>query len=103
MEFTASYFPAEYVCWVEIVKPSHWSFYSIVDSYEAEKISYCLGTDYGSTKLIIKNTDLIPGKWKLKALSTNYITIGNIGIWNSNEFINGNKLTYGDVFQLNIT
>ena len=103
LEFKVSSFPDEYVSWMEIDKPSYWSFYSILDSYETEKIINCLGTDFGSNKLTIESSDLISGKWKLKAFSTNFITKANIGLENSNEFINANQLTFGDIFQINIT
>ncbi|MFX0135478.1 MAG: hypothetical protein ACFFDN_17675, partial [Candidatus Hodarchaeota archaeon] len=79
------------------------SFFNIIDGFEANKTLNCLGRDFGSMRLEIPNSDLGPGLWRLNAISQNYISNGNIAVWDSYNFINTTQLTFGDLFQINVT
>jgi len=97
------FIPPYYNSWIEIDKPGDWSFFHIMDGFEEDKTEDCLGTGSGSTKLIIPNSILGPGLWKLEAISKNYITKGNIAVWKDSQFENISKLVFGDIFEVNIT
>ena len=73
-----------------------------MDSYESEKIDDCQGSGIGSNKLIIGSEHLIPGKWKLKAFSNNYLTGGAVQSWDDASFTNTTNVTYGDIFQISV-
>jgi len=103
VEFSISSIPGDYDCWVEFDKPSDWSFIHIIDGFEADRTGDCLGTSFGSNRLIIPNSILGPGLWKLEAISKNYISIGNLEVWNSTTFVTTSQLTLGDIIQVNIT
>ena len=62
------FIPAYYNSWVEIDKPSDWSFVCIIDGFETDMVGCCLGIGYGSKKLIIPNSILGPGLWSLSLI-----------------------------------
>jgi len=100
-DFSISSIPQDYNSWVEIEKPSDWLFTKISDPYEAEHD--CAGNNFGSVRVLIPNAILTSGLWNLEAISKNYISKGNIGIWNSTDFLSDRILTFNDLFQINIT
>jgi len=102
-ELSISSIPPHYTCWVEIGKPSDWSFTQIIDGYEADRTENCLGVTFGSTKLTIPTNILSPGLWKFEAISMNYMNNGSIKFWNITSFEPSTLLTFGDIFQISIT
>ena len=101
VEFTVD-LPVYYDCLIQIEKPIDWSFYEIY-SETINKTGVCLGKDYKSKILIIPNTVLDEGSWKLSAISTNYMNNLTLGFWNQTEFVDTSQLTFGDQFRFNVT
>ncbi len=89
--------------WAEINKPSDWNITSVLDGYGAEKRASCTGKEFGSENLIIPKGIFTSGLWTIKAVSQNYISDRNIGVWNGSKFVSQSSLTYNDKFQVNIT
>ena len=89
--------------WAEINKPSDWNITSVLDGYGTEKRASCNGKEFGSENLIIPKGIFTSGLWTIKAVSQNYISDRNIGVWNGSKFVSQSSLTYNDKFQVNIT
>jgi len=87
----------------EIIKPTDWNITHVLDGYDQDRKSGCSGTGIGSTKFIIPDGVFNQGLWKIEATSWNYISDGNIGVWNGSEFVSQSTLTYNDRFQVNVT
>jgi hypothetical protein len=102
-ELSISSIPPDYASWVEIEKPSDWLFTHITDGYEAVQTESCLGTNFGLTRLKIPTDILGPGLWKFEAISKNYMSEGNLGVWNSTSFESSTRLTFGDLFRIAIS
>jgi hypothetical protein len=92
-----------YYCWVFIEKPSDWEFIHAIDSFQADKIEFCLGKDLGSKVMKIPLDHISEGLWKLEAYSQNYITNGTIGVWNDTAFESTTTLTIDDLFMVDVT
>jgi len=97
--------PPSYNSRVEIDKPTDWLITHILDlDTPSDKTGECLGLGYGSEELIIPNGPLGDIRnWKLEVISRNYISSGNIRVWNSTIFVNTTTLTLDDIFQINVT
>ncbi|MFX0048718.1 MAG: hypothetical protein ACFE8G_11200, partial [Candidatus Hermodarchaeota archaeon] len=103
-QFDISIFiPTDYFSWVELEKPQDWNFTSIVDGYSIEQVENCVGGGYNSENLIIPSSILVSGIWHLYAESNNYILKGNVGVLDEGTFKIESKMTFGDVFNVNIT
>jgi hypothetical protein len=102
-EISISSIPIEYTCWLEVEKPDDWLFTRITDGYEAEQLKNCSGINFGSTTLSIPETILSAGLWSIEAISKNYISKGNLEVWDNNAFISQSRVTFGDLFQINVT
>ncbi|MFX0030830.1 MAG: hypothetical protein ACFE8B_16575, partial [Candidatus Hermodarchaeota archaeon] len=102
-ELSISSIPPDYTSWIELEKPSDWFFTSIIDGYEADQTSNCIGKDFGSSKLIIPSSILGPGLWKLSAISQNYISESSLAVWNGTAFEMSNTFNHGDRFMVNVT
>ncbi len=89
--------------WVELEKPNDWTITSLLDGYNTEQKQSCSGTGIGSESLIIPKGTLTSGLWKLEASSLNYITNGNLEVWNGTSFKEQSFLTIDDTFQVKIT
>jgi hypothetical protein len=87
----------------EITKPTDWNITHVHDGYVQDRISSCSGIGLGSTKFIIPEGVLSQGLWRIEANSWNYISGGNIGVWNGSKFVSQSSLTYNDRFQVNVT
>ena len=88
--------------WIEIKKPSDWDVIHLFDGYTIDQIESCSGLDYGFTKVIIPKGVVNQGLWTLEAISRNYISSGNIMVWNGTNFSVSPKVFVGDIFQINV-
>lgn len=102
-ELSISSIPPDYTSWVELEKPTDWFFTSIIDGYESDKTSSCIGKDFGDPKLIIPSSILGAGLWKFNAISTNYITESHLEVWNGSDYEEGNRFNHGDNFIVKLT
>jgi hypothetical protein len=85
---------------IEIKKPIDWDVNGIYDGFGTDQASSCLGTGIGSKTVIIPKEVISQGIWKLEATSVNYITNGNVAVWNGTTYENSSILTYADKFQI---
>jgi hypothetical protein len=88
--------------WLEIEKPRDWNVIHLFDGYNIDQIESCSGLDYGFTKVIIPKGVVNQGLWTLEAISQNYITSGNIMVWNGTNFNVSPKIFVGEIFQINV-
>jgi hypothetical protein len=103
VEFSISSIPGGYSSWVEFDKPSDWSFTQILDGFEANVTGSCLGRYFGSQRLTIPYWVFGSGIWKLEAISKNYISNGNLQVWNGSSFRSTEKLKFNDIFQIEVS
>lgn len=102
VEFTI-YIPPNYESWVELEKPTDWNITSVIDGYQTERRSQCIGPDFGSILMKIPNSILLGGLYVIEAISVNYLLDGNIAAWNGTIFQETSNLTHGDKFLINMT
>ncbi len=89
--------------WGLIKKPADWIIQEVTDLYDINHVANCTGVGFGSENLIIPSNIFGFGLWKLKAISQNYICKTNFLIWNNSQFIEDTKLTFGDLYKVNVT
>ena len=95
--------PFGYTCWVKVEKPLDWEFISILDGFIVEQKGNCLGTNIGSSSLIIPTDFLGSGLWQLRAFSQNYVVDANLLVWDKIQFINKTDMKFNDKFQIEVT
>ncbi|MFX0043232.1 MAG: hypothetical protein ACFE8L_09990 [Candidatus Hodarchaeota archaeon] len=95
--------PSYYNSWVIVDKPIDWLISHVLDNYNIDQTGNCQGTGLGSVKLLIPNSIIYDGDWKLEAISMNYISDGNSQVWNGSSFLKTTTFTFNDNFQIIIT
>ncbi|MFX1322800.1 MAG: hypothetical protein ACFFAQ_14275 [Promethearchaeota archaeon] len=89
--------------WGLIKKPADWIIQEVTDLYDINHVANCTGAGFGSESLIIPSNIFGFGLWKLKAISQNCICKTNFLIWNNSQFIEDTKLTFSDIYKVNVT
>ncbi|MFX0011056.1 MAG: hypothetical protein ACFE9R_12125, partial [Candidatus Hermodarchaeota archaeon] len=105
MTFSENYKYGE--IWAEIIKPTDWNIIHLYDRDNIDRVGSCLAVGLGSNKATIPIGIMTPSNiersWKIEASSENYIVAANLAYWNDTEYLEGSKITFGDIFQINVT
>ncbi|MFW9950854.1 MAG: hypothetical protein ACFFKA_12110, partial [Candidatus Thorarchaeota archaeon] len=93
--------------WAEIIKPTDWNIIHLYDRDNVDRVGNCLDVGIGSNKTTIPIGIMTPSNieqpWKIVASSENYIIKANMAYWNGSTYLEASKITFGDIFQINVT
>ncbi|MFX0074212.1 MAG: hypothetical protein ACFE96_02120 [Candidatus Hermodarchaeota archaeon] len=93
--------------WAEIIKPTDWNIIHLYDRDNVDRVGNCLDLGIGSNKTTIPIGTMTPSNierpWKIVASSENYILKANMASWNGSTYLEESKITFGDIFQINVT
>ncbi|MFX0012650.1 MAG: hypothetical protein ACFE9R_20230, partial [Candidatus Hermodarchaeota archaeon] len=105
IEFSENYKYGE--IWAEIIKPTDWNIIHLYDRDSVDRVGNCLDVGIGSNKTTIPIGTITPSNierpWKIVASSENYILKANMAYWNGSSYLEESKITFGDIFQINVT
>ena len=93
--------------WAEIIKPTDWNIVHLYDRDNVDRVGNCLDIGIGSNKTTIPIGTMTPSNierpWKIVASSENYILEANMAYWNGSIYFEDSKITFGDIFRINVT
>lgn len=87
-----------------VSKPTNWNVTQLIDPYGVDKISQVLSTSGpGNTTLVLPNTIIVNGRWKIVAESPNYLLNANIWKKTLNTWEKNRNFEVSDVLKINAT